>query len=184
MKKVLLSSAIVLASAMTVMAQTTPTKEEKKDVQEEQTEQTEDATEDLEYEQLSNEPEEGYMDEDNALGAEGVEEVELESLPVAVQDAFSGSEYKDWKIVRVNRLAGNEITPDESYEIAVVSEDVKDEIEDAGEDIEDQKEEAVEEGMEVTEETVSVEVPALILHYDKNGQLLSAKEQAGDELED
>lgn len=173
MKKVILTTGILMVGAMTVMAQVTPTEEGEQAV-EQQIEETSDAVEELEYERLSDEPEEGYMDEDmDMMRVEGVEEVEMGTLPIEVQQSFSEGEYGDWKVVKAHKVAGDAMNPDESYKIMIVSEDMQEDIEDLEGDVSEE----VEEGAQVAHKEVKVKVPALVLHYDKNGQLLSAEEE-------
>lgn len=162
-----------MVGAMTVMAQVTPIQEGEQ-AAEQQTEETNDAVEELEYERLSDQPEEGYMDEDmDMMRVEGVEEMEMGTLPLEVQQSFAEGEYGDWKVVKAHKVAGDAMNPDESYKLMIVSEDMQEEIE----DLEDDVTEEAEEGAEVAYKEVKVKVPALILHYDKNGQLLSAEEE-------
>lgn len=158
---------------MTVMAQVSPTEDTEQNTQQ-QTEETTEAVDDLEYERLSDQPEEGYMDEDmDAMRMEGAEEIQPDALPAEVQQAFSEGEYADWKIVKAHKVAGDAMNPDESYKLMVVSEDMEDEIQDS----QDVVGEEAEEGAEVVQQEVKVKVPALVLHYDKNGQLISAEEE-------
>ena len=166
MKKIFLTFAAFTFGASVAFAQT-------------DTEAPVESQDELQVEKLSN----------NAV-AEGKKEIDISQLPAAVQDAFKNSEFKDWEVAAVYEVeAGAEQTENmaisteattegPTYEISLVSKDMKDEIKDTQEAIADEQEDAKEEGdVEVTTETVSVKVPAVSLHYDQEGKLLKQEEQ-------
>lgn len=175
MKKIFLTFAVFGFGATVAFAQTTPEVE------------TEQPQEELQVEKLSNTAE-----------MEGKKKIEMSELPAAVQEAFQNSEFNDWEIAAIYVVEATQeeninlsATPEENaapedvtYEISLISKDMKDEIEDTEEVVAEEQEEAteeiVEEKVEVTTETVEVEIPALLLQYDKEGNLLKQEEQKSD----
>lgn len=173
MKKIFLTFAVVGFGATVAFAQVTPEPE------------TEQQQEELQVEKLSNSAE-----------MEGKKKIEMSELPLAVQEAFQNSEFKEWEVAAIYEVEavpegeGNinmNATPEENvasedvtYEISLISKDMKDEIQDTEEAVSEEQEEAVEENVEVTTETVQVEIPALLLQYDKEGKLLKQEEQKND----
>ena len=172
MKKVFLSITALTFGASVAFAQTNET-----EVQQNQ-------NSDLQIERLSNSPEEA-----------GKKKIELGELPSAVHEAFKESEFKDWEVQEVYELSapateGQEMTSDAgiapageeaAYEIRLISKDMKDEISDSQEAIEDVQEDAAEadeaEEANVSTETVKVEVPAVVLQFDKEGNLIKQDDQ-------
>lgn len=125
--------------------------------------------------------------------------IDISELPLQVQEALQGSEYKDWEVAEIYEIeeAGQgwvdedipleegqteaSLLSDFSYEIVLLSQDMKDEIEDSQEIVADEQEEAFEEEEAISTETVKVEVPAIILHYDEEGKLLNKQEESAPE---
>jgi hypothetical protein len=171
MKKIFLTFAVFGFGATVAFAQTNPEVE------------TEQAQTELQVEKLSNSAE-----------MEGKKKIEMSELPAAVQEAFQNSEFKDWEVAEIYEVEASQeeninmsATAEESassedvtYEINLISKDMKDEIEDSEEAVAEEQEEAVEENVEATTETIEVEVPALLLEYDKEGKLLKQEEQKSD----
>lgn len=131
----------------------------------------------------------------NTAETAGKKKIEISELPLQVQEALQESAYKDWEIAEIYEIeeAGQgwvdedipleegqteaSLINDFSYEIVLLNQDMKDEIEDSHEVIADEQEDAVKEDIAVSTETVKVEVPALILHFDQEGKLLNKQEQ-------
>jgi hypothetical protein len=171
MKKIFLTFAVFGFGATVAFAQTNPEVE------------TDQPQTELQVEKLSNSAE-----------MEGKKKIEMSELPAAVQEAFQNSEFKDWEVAEIYEVEATQeeninmsATAEESassegvtYEINLISKDMKDEIEDSEEAVAEEQEEAVEENVEATTETVEVEVPALLLQYDKEGKLLKQEEQKSD----
>lgn len=171
MKKIFLTFAVFGFGATAAFAQTNPEVE------------TDQPQTELQVEKLS-----------NSTAMEGKKEIEMSELPAAVQEAFQNSEFKDWEVAAIYEVEATQeeninlsATPEESaaseeatYEISLISNDMKDEIEDSEEAVTEEQEEAVEENVEATTKTVEVEVPALLLQYDKEGKLLKQEEQKND----
>lgn len=176
MKKIFLTFAVVGFGATVAFAQVTPEPE------------TEHQQEELKIEKLSNSAE-----------MEGKKKIEMSELPLAVQEAFQNSEFNEWEVAAIYEvdasqegMEGDEninlsATPEEAvtsedvtYEISLISKDMKDEIEDTQEAVTEEQEEATEENVVVTTETVEVKIPALLLQYDKEGKLLKQEEQKND----
>ncbi len=172
MKKVFLSITALTFSASAAFAQSS-------DIETSQNQSS-----DLQIERLSNSTEET-----------GKKKIELSELPSAVSDAFRDSEFKDWEVTEVYEInssspenqtmtsdagiapAGEEAT----YEIRLISKDMKDEISDSQEAIEDVKEDANEadeaEEANVSTETMEVEVPSVVLKYDQEGNLIENEDR-------
>jgi hypothetical protein len=171
MKKIFLTFAVFGFGATVAFAQTNPEVE------------TDQPQTELQVEKLSNSTE-----------MEGKKKIEMSELPAAVQEAFQNSEFKDWEVAEIYEVEATQeeninlsATSEESasseevtYEISLLSKDMKDEIEDSQEAVAEGQEEAVEENVEATTETIEVEVPALLLQYDKEGKLLKQEEQKSD----
>ena len=169
MKKIFLTFAAFTFGASVAFAQT----EQKKPVE---------AQDELQVEKLS-----------NSVAEEGKTEIDLQQLPAAVLEAFESSEFNDWEVAAVyeveagaekeNMSAAPEAnTEGPTYEISLISKDMKDEMKDTEEAIADEQEEAVEEEeIAVSTETVDVKVPALSLRYDQEGTLLEQKQLKGSE---
>ena len=172
MKKVFLSITALTFGASVAFAQTN------------ETEVQQDQNSDLQIERLSDSPEEA-----------GKKKIELGELPATVHEAFKASEYKDWEVQEIYEISsssteGQEMTSDAgiapageeaTYEIRLISKDMKEEITDSQEAIEEVQEDATEaddaEEANVSTETVEVEVPAVVLKYDKDGNLIKDNEQ-------
>lgn len=130
---------------------------------------------DIQVERLSESPE-----------MTGKTKIEMSALPAGVQQSFQESEFKDWKVAEVYELKAAEApeaeegmpaeeatTEEAAYEILLISQDLKEEITEA-----EEKEEAqTEEEVEVTTEKVMVEVPAIVLQYNKEGKLIKQEER-------
>lgn len=178
MKKILLSITALTFGATVAFAQT--------EIETPETQQ-ETQSEEIAVERLTSESEAGKR------------KIEMTELPASVQEAFQNSEFKDWEVAEIYEVGAaitedatvdpSTTTPEDaaqgiatseaSYEILVISKDMKDEIEDTQETIQEETEEILEEGeaAEVSTETVKVEIPAVVLKYDNQGQLLEQKEQ-------
>lgn len=116
--------------------------------------------------------------------------IDVSELPLQVQEALQQSEYKDWEIAEIYEIeeegrgwvdedipleegqTAASLISDFSYEIIMLSQDMQEEIEDSQEAITDKQDDATVEEETVSTETVEVEVPAIILHYDQEGKLL------------
>lgn len=132
--------------------------------------------EELQVERLSEKPE-----------MAGKNKIEMSELPAGVQQSFQESEFKDWKVAEVYELQaadspeGQEGMPTEeeaAYEILLISQDLKEEIADTRETVAEEKKEAqTDEEVEISTEKVMVEVPAVVLQYDKEGKLLKQEER-------
>lgn len=127
----------------------------------------------------------------NTVETEAKKKIEISELPLQVQEALQNSEYKDWEVAEIYEIeeAGQgwvdedipleegqtaaSLISDFSYEIVLLSEDLKDETEDK------QKDAIQEEDVAVSTETVNVEVPAIILHFDQEGKLLQKQQHEG-----
>ena len=202
MKKILLSLTALtfcasVAFAQEVEVETQPSHEETQT----QPGQEEAQTEDLQIERLSNTAE-----------TSGKRKIEMSELPAAVQEAFQNSEFKDWEISGVYEVkaeaseaegmmedataeeavtteteeaatATETASQEASYEILLITKDMKDEIEDTQEIIQEEKEDAMEDGEEAAEiatEKVSVEIPGVVLKYNAEGELISQEDQKGE----
>lgn len=187
MKKIFLSLTALTFGASVAFAQT------ETEVQEPQTEQNieiqddqqEVQSDDLQIERLSNEAE-----------TSGKKKIEMSELPASVQEAFQNSEFKDWEVAEIYEVrsatnsegiveedvALGNATPEASYEIVAISKDMKDEIADTQEAIQEETEDALEDGeaAEVSTENIKVEIPAVVLKYDQQGQLIEQQEQNGE----
>lgn len=154
----------------------------------------------LSFAQSSGDQESGKLEIErlsNTAETTAKKKIDINELPLQVQEALQKSEYKDWEIAEIYEIeeegrgwvdedipleegqTAASLISDFSYEIVMLSQDMKDEIEDSQEAISDEQEEALEEEAALTTETVQVEVPAIILHYDQEGKLLK-KEGAED----
>lgn len=175
MKKIFLTFAALAFGATISFAQTNQENEQEHE------------SDKLEIERLSNTAE-----------ATGKKKIEMSELPLQVQEAFQKSEYKDWEVAEIYEIeeaaqgwvdedipleegqTEASLNSDYSYEIVLLSQDMKDEVEDSQEAVADEQEDALEEeDVAVSTETVKVEVPALILHFDQEGKLLQKQDQEG-----
>lgn len=162
MKKTVLTFAAIAFGMGVTFAQTTPvTKEGEKKSTPVTTEQI------LIIDKVADQPAEEVA---------GRRELKVDELPAAVQKALKDGEFKTWKVVTAAELQGNAQNPAVTYEVALISEDMKDEIKDSQESTEELKEEVLEEGAEATEKMVEVKVPGVVLRYDQSGKLLSRVE--------
>ena len=165
MKKIFLS-ALLVAGAFTIsIAQV---KTEKK------TTETTHVEESMSIERLSNRSSEDMT---------GRRVIMMNELPAQVQDAFTtNKEFKKWKVQDVMEVEATSTDPMQ-YELVLIPEDVQDELMDASEDLQDDAAEMVEDGAPVEQRMVSIQVPAVVLRYDAEGNLISKTEKAVDESE-
>lgn len=135
----------------------------------------------------------------NTAETSGRKKIDISELPLQVQEALQGSEYKDWEVAEIYELeeAGQgwvdedipleegqteaSLLSDFSYEIVLLGQDIKDEMEDGREAVTKEQEKALEEETEMNTETVKAEAPAVILHYDEEGKLLKKQEESAPE---
>lgn len=187
MKKILLSLTALTFGASVAFAQTEMEAETQQETQEIQETQTEE----LQIERLSNNSE-----------ASDKKKIEMSELPEAVQEAFQNSEFADWEVsgiyevgtqaaeapeTEVMEPAATEeaavtepASEETSYEILLISKDMKDEIKDTQEAVQEENEDAAEDGeAAVSTENVAVEIPGVVLKYDSEGQLISQEDQKG-----
>lgn len=178
MKKIALTFVAVAFGSCIAFAQTNPETEETKTVNTEES---------LTIDRLSDKPEEA-----------GRRMMNIEELPEAVQQALKDGEFKGWQVVSVTEvqaqddkenLSNTEVATETDapataavqYEVALVSEDMQDEIEDSQAATEEVKEEAAEEGIVAEEKMVTVKVPGVVVRFDEQGNVVSRVEQPADD---
>jgi hypothetical protein len=169
MKKLVLSAAFVAGALTFTTAQVQPVKTEKQTNNE--------AThleESLSIERMSNRTSEDMT---------GRRVIMMEELPESVQEAFtSNKDFKNWSVKEVMEVEATTTDPLQ-YEIVLVAEDVQDEIEEATEDINDEVQDAAEDGAPVQQVEVKANVPAVVVRYDANGNLISKVDRPAEDDE-
>lgn len=138
----------------------------------------------------------------NTAETSAKKKIDITELPLQVQEALQQSAYRDWEIAEIYEIeeegrgwvdedipleegqTAASLISDFSYEIVMLNQDLEDEIEDSRETISDEQEVALEEETAISTETVKIDVPAIILHYDEEGKLLKKEGQEDSAPED